>query len=275
MGRMADMIQPGKYDNISLEQYHRMDGWSKTNLDRVHQSVAYYLECKQNPQQPTSAMAFGAAFHCAILTPALFQSSYAIAPSFDRRTKQGKEDYSKFQADNLGKTLLDAEDFVIVEGMRSAILKHPLASDLLTHGEAEQSFFWTDPQTKLLCKVRPDYLRADGICVDLKTCEDASYEAFQRSIANGRYHVQAGYFIDGVFGATQQRVDDFVIIAIEKSRPYGIMIYRLSEADIDIGRSEYQKDLDTIVDWNANPQKYEIVYPASENPIEITLPAWA
>jgi hypothetical protein len=269
-------MNAGKYDNISLADYHAGPGWSKTSLDRIARSVAYYQECKKNPPDATQAMAFGAAFHCAVLTPALFQSSYAVSPSFDRRTTKGKQDYSAFQAENIGRTLISNEDNMTIQCMADAIRKHKLASAFLNDGEAEQSFFWTDHRTNLLCKVRPDYLRIDtNVCVELKTCEDATYKEFQRSIVKGRYHVQAAYFTDGIFGAIQTKIDDYVIIAIEKKAPYGIMVYRLDETSIEDGRIAYQDNLDRIVDWQANPEKYETVYPESESPVEITLPQWA
>ena len=268
-------MKSGKYDDITLEQYHNMEGWSKSSLDKIDKSPAHYLESKQNPKEQTAAMAFGSALHCAVLTPELYESEYCIALKCDRRTKDGKAAWQQFVDESAGKVVIEAESAGKVELMKKAIFSHPLASSLLKNGEAEQSFFWTDPRTGLLCKCRPDYLRNDKICIDLKTASSAEYFDFQRSAYNFRYHVQGAFFIDGIFHATGMLCGEFVLIVIETEPPFGIMVFILDEDAIKTGRVTYQQDLDTIVDWQEHPEFYESVYKQSLNPIELSLPPWA
>jgi hypothetical protein len=263
----------GKVD-ISLKEYHSCEGWSKSKLDQVNTSVAHHLYKKENPTQ-TEAMIFGSVLHCLVLTPEIFATEFAILPVCDRRTKEGKEVYANFVASSGDKQVISLDFFEQATSMRNAIFGHKLASQLLRNGEAEKSFFWTDERTKMLCKCRPDYLRDDGICIDVKSTNDASFRSFQKSIFDFRYHVQAAYFSDGVEAATGSKVTDFVLIVVEKEPPYGIMVYILDDNAIEKGREEYRKNLDTIVDWSNNPDKYKTVYPISEDPIEISLPYWA
>jgi len=267
-------METGKYDNITLKQYHEMPGWSKSRLDLINRSPAHMIETQKN-KVTTPAMAFGSALHCAVLTPALYELEYCVIPECDRRTKAGKELYAEFVIENKGKTVIDSADAANVELMKMSIFSHPLASAMLTGGEAEQSFFWIEPLTRLRCKARPDYLRHDGICIDLKTTDNATYNSFQRSMYKYRYHVQGAFFSDGVFQAVNKQVTDFVLIAIEKEPPFGIMVYRLDDLAIDAGRVEYKKNLATALDWEKCPESFEIVYPISEEPIELLLPAWA
>lgn len=268
-------MDTGKYDNISLHEYHRMKGWSKSALDIIDKSPAHYLAWLRSEKESTPAQAFGSALHCAVLTPKLYEEQYAIAPECDKRTKTGKELYQDFLEKSAGKTPITSDQAAKIEEMKAALIAHPVAAPLLTNGEAEQSFFWIDPRTGLLCKCRPDYLRYDGICIDIKTTEDARFKAFQRSSYSYRYHVQGAYFTDGIFQATQKECSDFVIIAIEKEPPYGIMVYRLDDLAIDTGRVSYEMNLDTAKNFKEHPEKYTTVYPESESPVELSLPAWA
>jgi exodeoxyribonuclease VIII len=268
-------LKKGKFDNISLKEYHALPGWSKTRLDLIHRSPAHMVYAMENPKDSTPAMAFGSALHCAVLTPAIYHEQYAIAPECDKRTKDGKNIFAEFEEKNHGKDIISAIQAGQIEQMKQAIFAHPLASQLLQNGEAEQSFFWIDKTTGLQCKARPDYLRYDEICIDLKTTEDATFKAFQRSFYNYRYHVQGAFFIDGIFQATQMQCSDFVIIAIEKEPPFGIMVYRFDDLSIDTGRITYEDDLKIAKAWKEKPESFQIVYPISKEPIELSLPGWA
>ena len=268
-------MEAGKYDNISLSEYHKMPGWSKTALDHINKSPAHYLEWLANPPEQTPAMAFGSALHCAVLTPELYEKSYCIAPIFDKRTTAGKAAYADFLKSSEGKTAIDTESAGKIVRMKNAIFAHPLAAEIFSNGEAEQSFFWTDAKTGLDCKARPDYFRNDGIVADLKSCSDASFKAFQRSVYNYRYHVQGAFFMDGIFQASKMDCTDFVLVAIESEAPFGIMVYRLDEMAIGAGKISYQENLATIKDWKEKPEFYKTVYPLSNSPIEMPLPAWA
>jgi hypothetical protein len=268
-------METGKYDNISLNDYHKLPGWSKTALDHINRSPAHFMQWRDEPKEQTPAMLFGSAFHCAVLTPKLYGKYYITAPQIDKRSKEGKEKYAQFEKKAEGKTIITEENNTTIREMQKAIFSHPLASNLLSNGEAEQSFFWTDKRTGLKCKARPDYLRYDAICIDVKTTDNASIKSFQRSMYNYRYYVQGAFFLDGIFQSTNINCDNFVIIAIEKEKPYGIMIYCLDDLAIDTGRIEYEKNLDTCLDFENDPEKYKTVYPVSTDPVELSLPPWA
>ena len=138
-------------------------------------------------------------------------------------------------------------------------------------GKAEQSYFWEDKETGLGCKCRPDYLLEDGgTIVDLKTTTDASYRGFLKSISNFRYHVQSGWYMNGLEQATGTRPERFIFIAVEKTAPYGIGVY---EADLYMTVNGYDQariDLQKIAKW-----KEEENYPNYCTEIQqISLPSW-
>ena len=106
------------------------------------------------------------------------------------------------------------------------------------------------------------------IMVDLKTTKDADWKAFQKSIANFRYHVQAAYYMDN---AKQLGADDFIFIAQEKDPPYAVAVYQLEETDIKKGREEYEVNLHQLKQCRKNNS-----WPGYGNMVmSISLPGWA
>ena len=123
------------------------------------------------------------------------------------------------------------------------------------------------------------------ILVDLKSCKDASQEAFEKSAFKLRYHVQAAFYLDIL------RYDQFIFIAVEKKTkaigyPHRVEVYVASHDDkwiekggarifkkgmLKAGRDEYIKNLMTLKKcresnkWPGYPEEIQ----------EIGLPKWA
>lgn len=184
----------------------------------------------------------------------------------------------QWQQNNADRIVLTADEWDQLHAMRDAVMAHPVACKLLTAapGDAELSVYWTDPETGELCRCRPDFWRRDGILVDVKTTDDASPEAFARSLVNWRYHVQHPYYLDGVAqaikqaGASMVTPRHFLFLVVEKKAPHAVAVYRLNDESVDAGRREYRRDLDLYAkcrqanNWPG--------YPAEIQPID--LPTW-
>jgi hypothetical protein len=114
---------------------------------------------------------------------------------------------------------------------------------LLAGGAAEESYFDQCPDTGIVRKVRPDFLRKGHILVDIKTTRDAEVGAFAKDIAFYSYHLSAAYYLDVVSSVLGQNYSDFIIIAVEKVAPYGVSVLHLDQGTIDAGRFLYKKAL--------------------------------
>src|SRR5512143_2033910 len=125
-----------------------------------------------------------------------------------------------------------ADEWDTCRHVRDAVHGHPTARALLSDGAAEQSAWWLDPETGLLCKCRPDWSRP-GLLLDLKTASDASPAGFFRALERYRYHVQAAYALDGWPQAGGGAVDQFLFVVVEKALPYAVALYELSSALLD------------------------------------------
>lgn len=236
-----------------------------SSLGYALKSLAHYRAHKQQPIESTDAQAFGTAAHFGVLEPQKFYARYAAMPvGTDLRTTSGKA--AKAAILESGKTPLKADEFQDVERIIEAVYSHPTASKYLTGGVTEHSYFWTDPETGIQCKARPDYLREDGIYVDLKTTDDASAGEFSRSAAKWAYHRQAAFYQDGLKHATGRDLVGCVLIAVEKESPYGIGVFVLDETAVDFGRIQYKAALSAIAEgrrtnvWPGYPTETQTIF---------------
>lgn len=253
-------------------EYHSHPAISKSGLDRIDQSPAHYRAWLSEPRITTPALTFGSACHAAVLESDTFGERYVVAPSgIDRRTKAGKELWESFTSKAAGREIITAEDLEKLANIRLSIFAHPVAEELLDpgSGNAEVSVFGVLDDVGVKC--RPDWLRDDGIVVDLKTTDNAGPNAFSRSVAKYRYHVQAAFYSDLLEAVTGEPVKAFVFIAVEKAPPYAVSVYELDAETLEVGRSAYQRNLDTFRRClEANN------WPAYSDAIEtLTLPRWA
>lgn len=237
-------MNPGIY-NIPAGEYHSSPGLSKGGIDRILSSPLHYydhfLSPDREPSTPTDAMIIGSAVHTAVLEPDLFGPQYCCAPAgIDKRTKVGKEAWGAFVADNAGKAVLSADDYERIQKIATAVRAHPTAQKILATGEAERSVYWNDAATGVLCRSRPDWMRP-SMLVDLKTSIDASADEFNRSLLSFGYHRQAAHYLDGIAAVTGEAHNNFVFIAVEKSRPFAVACYVLDDAAIALGREENRR----------------------------------
>ena len=262
-------MNPGRYPNLSNKDYHSGPGISKSGLDKIAKSPAHYQAYKTQPHEQTDAMILGSAIHSLVLEPDMFGTEFAVAPEINRRTNDGKAQWSAFQAANADKAILTADQHAQAVAISAAVRKNNAVKKLLSFpGAVEESIFWNE--LGVLCKCRPDYRREDGIVVDLKSTQDASQDAFMRSIANSRYHVQAAWYLRGV-EAMDLPTKAFVFVAIEKEPPYATALHMATDAMLEKGRELMNRDLTLYAEcvvsgvWPAYPEEI----------VPIDLPSWA
>jgi exodeoxyribonuclease VIII len=193
----------------------------------------------------------------------------------DRRTTKGKEQYALLleEADLKCAQLISADDYKTVMNIMQSCRSHPMSKHLFSDGIAEQSVFWEDAETGVLCKARPDWLLggANPAILDLKSTEDASPDGFMRSAYTYRYHVQAAWYLDGLEAATGQKPDVFMFLAVEKKYPHAVAFYYADDAMLSVGRAEYRKALRTYAECMKTN-----VWPGYEGKLRpLSLPRWA
>lgn len=273
---MSSMLElpPGLYTNVPPEVYHeRVTGLvSKSALDLVDRSLGHYKAWLDGAERPlTDSLVFGSALHVALLEPERFLREYVVAPDFgDCRFKENKARRDAWRAANAGRQLLDAADAQAITGIVTNVLAHPTAGAMIRNGMAEATLRWRDEETGLECKARADYYVAHlNACWDVKTTVDARPDAFARSMAFYRYHVQDAFYRQG-FAAIGRPLEHFVFIAVEKTPPYALALYTLRDADVALGDAAARRNMRTLLQ-GIEEDRYP-AYPTDIQPLG--LPGW-
>lgn len=239
-------IQPlERVANMPSVVYHAHGFTSASQLKKIAStSLAHFKFERENPKEQTPALIFGSAYHTLILEPEKFADEYFTLdrdampkPESDFRNSENKAWKEKTIAENEGKIFLSNEDFATLYEMKAALELYPNFIFLLKNGVAEESYFAEIDGMGV--RVRPDYVSRFGI-VDLKTCQDASPEAFGRDAAKMRYLIQAALYTDVVAAFRDGDVLPFFFLAQEKTAPYIPQMYRVPSYLIEAGRAQYE-----------------------------------
>ena len=233
-----------KYDDIHAIR--------RSNLWEMRKSPAHYKYAVDHVEDPTPALLFGIAAHKYILETDDFWKSYILAPEVDRRTKAGKEVWASYvdELNETGKSGITIADYTEIEDMYAAVMQNPTAEALLKNGPHEAPYTWTDAQTGLECKCRPDCIatyNGEKYIVDYKTTQSCDAGAFERACRYYGYQLQAAMYIEGVFNVTMH-VCKFAFVAQEKKPPYASRVYFCDSGFIDEGMELYRRLIDRVAE---------------------------
>lgn len=262
--------------NMPAADYHAHPAVSKSQLDEMQKSPLHFYSrhvAKTTPREPTAAMTLGTALHYAVLEPDLFRDTYREAPDCDRRTKAGKEEWAAFMRAEDNRASLSPADMNSVFQMSRSVETHPASKKLLALSPLrEVSYFWTDADTDVDCRCRPDaVLAGNRALIDIKSSVDASPQAFAKSIAKYGYHRQADWYLRGVEAATGIRPESFIFVVVESAPPYAVGVYVIDDESIAEGRYQNMVALDRVAQCRASGK-----WPSYSESIEpISAPTWA
>lgn len=249
-------------------QYRASEGISKSLLDWIAppRTPAHYRAKVDGliPDEQTPAMRLGSMIHRAILE--WDSLDYVVKPQgMNFATKEGKE-WKAAQTN----AIITTDEYQTVLGMRDSVNAHPAVKRVLANARTEVSLF-ANGEDGVLRKARIDALPESGNCiVDIKSCQSADPDMMAKSVAAYRYDVQAAYYLDicKLLGIDKS---EFLFVCVEKLPPYAVAVYALDQHAIEWGRMQYQRDLATIKNCEA-----ENHWPSFTQDITtLALPAWA
>lgn len=292
---MNAQLQPSYDENrilldepIDVYYQRRLDEANSTGLKLIDmRSPAHFHYYTMHPEEDedTKTKAFGRAYHCAILEPDQFHKRYIVLPEDAPERPTEKMLNAKKPTENsihrqdwwrewghlsAGRVTLSAKDYDRAQRMGDAVRAHPLACGLIVGGDREVTFRWIDPRTGMKCKSRIDLNVPGEFMLDVKSCEDASREAFARAVTNYRYDLQMAHY---VAGATEcgQPVRRYVILACESQAPFVCQPYILDAMAEQRGWAIRERAIAKQAACVASGR-----WPGYSDTVEeLTLPAWA
>ncbi len=225
------------------DEYHGLDGVSKSGLDKIARSPAHFKYGK--PKDPTRAMEIGTAIHTAILEPERFDKEYVITAAKARTEKE----YKDAKAIHGSERTLTAQEGEKVAGMRNSVESDLESMKILAlAGKSEVSAICTDPETGVQIRARYDWLTDCGVALDLKKTQDVRPHKFVRSVSDYRYNVQEAFYSYAYKLVTGEELKAFYFLAVEEDAPHSSKLYQLDDLQREIGAYYFRRDLDIFAE---------------------------
>lgn len=201
---------------------------------------AHFRAYMEEPKpEPTDAQRYGLILHRSIFEPDTMNGAFAIKPEgMSFATKEGKA----WKQEHEGVEIIDQKNATAIQRSVAAVWAHPIAKRLLANAQFEKSLYAIDSHGTAR-KGRLDvFPMAGNVLPDLKSCESAAADDFERQIVKYGYHYSAAFYIDlcEMVGAPREH---FLFICVEKTPPYLVAVHELDPLMIQWGRKLYQRDL--------------------------------
>jgi len=245
--------------DMDINEYHKNKMvLSSTGLKKLKKSTRTFIDYLIRDQETKLHFDFGNAFEVYLVDQLTgsnkFDQEVAVMPTeawksqiLNERpniknpgsTKEYQEWKAMFLEANFGKYIIpdvgETESFQALKEMAHGCMKDPVVKRMLEGSEYQQSFFWTDEETGLKLKTRPDLSKKKKqIIFDIKTTTDASPQGFARQVANMDYPLQAVMQIEGAINTGYfKECEGYFWLAVEKTPPYDWGLYELQKEDIE------------------------------------------
>lgn len=239
-------------EHMSNDEYHSRPEFSSSQLKDMLRSGAHFYShniIKEHERETKKHLDFGTLAHTLFLEPEQFENEFVVGPKFDRRTKVGKEEAAAWEANNIGKIIIDHDQLDgamrIAENLRTLSSYKDMQNN---YGMAEASIFFIDPVFDLSLRVRPDWHIApcsafpNGLILDVKTSTDARPFKFSRSCADFGYDLSASMYREGFqqYYGTEDK-PDFIFLVAESSAPFLVKQYKASDLFLSVGDARYSR----------------------------------
>lgn len=250
------------YFDMPFDEYHAIEAVSASGLRLFSRSPWHYRN--RVSITPTRPMLRGSLAHCALLEPDVMGARYIVVPEDAPRrptaaqwaakksnesSEAAKDWWREFERRSSGREIISADEFAICQQQLRAITAVPELAALLASGKGEVSIFWTDPDTRLYCKARLDWLQVEGKkgrILELKSTADESPSGFGRTAARMKYELQRAHYIDAVKYGARLQFDGFTFAAVTSAAPVLAVPYDLTDemvSQADDERAEHMQRL--------------------------------
>ncbi|MEZ8029262.1 PD-(D/E)XK nuclease-like domain-containing protein [Enterovibrio norvegicus] len=147
--------------------------------------------------------------------------------------------------DNIEKKGIDGLVWDDSHRVANTCSKDRCAAGLIKDGRPEVTFIAYDADLGLWVKCRFDWLRYDGIAIDVKTTKSASEKNFSADAGKYGYHLQEAFYkyVARLLGV---ELDEFLFIAIEYAESDSIETYDLCEKSKSIAVDKVADALQTL-----------------------------
>ena len=214
---------------------------------------------------------YGRLFHTLVLEPERFEADYAL---YHGSRRAGKE-WLEFEAVHAARTIIpvgtdaSAATMASMMSMADAVRAYAPAAEVLDGADTEVTIIWTDPETGIVCKARPDII-GNGTLADLKKTRSTVERRFSAQAADLGYFEQLAFYRRSIvhgLGWTPKRV---CFIAAEDAAPHEPAVFDVDADTLDAADKRVSARLRRLAecrDSGAWPGRHA-------SPVALTAPRW-
>ena len=244
--------------------YDKIDAIRWSNLKHMRTSPLAYKHAVSAPHKETELTRIGTCAHAYVLEPDTFDERHVV---FEKR-RQGKE-WEAFKAEHSDRHILSRAEYDRALGCGRAVRANRHARPYIDHGIKESVVTWTDPDTGLKVKAKPD--NAGRWLMDMKTTTAIEPHRFSPHVARMGYHGQCAVYIDGLRANGIDVHDEAIIVAVQSEPPFDCVVYRLEDHVVDEGRRLYKSLLQRLAECMESNEWPGI----AQDVVPLDIPEWA
>ncbi len=295
---MNKFPEDGIYYDVDIDTYHEDRSIiSGTGLKQVKKSSRHFAWYLAFGSEAKPAFDMGNAFELALLSKvngvdifsekvAIFDPSLRPSPTQTFAANVNKDWKELWEKTNEGKYVITTDTKAEIDTMVKACMAEPTIVKLLEITQYQASFVWTDPNTGVKCKTRPDLAIGNKkVIVDIKSTKAADPSGFQKECVKFDYFLSAIMQMEGAIQTGfMDEVDSYFFLAVEKSEPYNACLYEFAKEDWQIVKLEYEyymrRAAQAIQSFKDSEGDVYKVHGYSENAdnkfgiVNLSLPAW-
>lgn len=246
-------MKDGIYTDLSIDDYHgNTTHISSTQVRTARKSLREYLWLRSGLIKTSrkSYFDFGNAFELALMDRIAFENNVVLFDESERPEKE--KGITSHKNQDWKKSILNGSKYVIakdgdesmdtINQMVESCYRDAVIQKLIKNTEYQVSCFWTDEQTGLRLKSRPDICTTKKkVIVNIKTAADGSPQAFSKDLAKHDYPLQACMEITGCLRTgLLEDIDTYLWLVVEKNPPFNATLYDFSKSDIEMGMDELE-----------------------------------
>ena len=223
------ITSPGVYDlPMAVYRGQPCDGLSISSSDAqiITDATPAHLQAswaEDAEEEGSKESDLGTLIHAMLLEPHRAEKQIVVIDAKD--WKKPSDQATRREAVAAGLLAVLPKHIKQAQGAVDAVMAHPVASALLSEGQAEQSWFAKDAATGLWLKARLDFWNtARRIIVDIKTVGSASPGFLQRRVYDGGWFMQAPWYCDVVERVERRPAAGYAWIIVEQKPPHSVVV---------------------------------------------------
>ncbi len=241
------------HDDYSAISKSMLSVFIKSPVEYYHKFISGLMPWKE----PTNGMELGTAVHAVLLEDKRLEDLYLAYPDSCLNVAGGinPKPAAKFREDNPDKFFCKADEYQQHVALVNAVKYHkPLMDGIASATHKEQSFYWTDDDSGLVCRCKPDIvfdLGGQTVIYDLKVSPQISDDDFARTARRFHYWLQDAHYSEGM-EVTLGKPVDFAFVVIEPVFPFRVHIKRYDPRSREIAKDNRSRELRKLVNAMAN-----------------------